>query len=272
MAQNDLSKVQQILAESEVPVEAHSNPSDGSITYTRKDSQAGLTDAEKQEISMIESSTDAEERKMYIMKEKFPEDYLEFETGDSVKDKAMEDIALVVKMTTPSYLNSLSQEELNDLCDKYVEFAENHTFDHAKGSMLIYTKDQLDSMTDAQIEEAYAYQAECVNTFNSLVEQQYIDFNNMKGSDKNGPEAADEADNNKGESAWSKLKNNVTAMATAVSNWFKSTAVGEWVMDKYEDIFGKDEESRDRGATVDADLGPVYNNETTMSENDMGYE
>ena len=272
MAQNDLSKVQKILAESEVPVEAHSNPFNGSITYTRKDSQAGLTDAEKQEISMIKSSSDAEKRKMYIMKGKIPEDYLEFETGDATKDKAMADIALVVKMTTPEYLNSLSQEELNALCNEYVEFAENHTVGPVKGSMLIYTKDQLDLMTEAQIEEAYAYQDECINTFNGLVEQQCIDFNKMKESDKNGPEAPSKTDNDKDESAWSKLKNNVTSMATAVSNWFKSTAVGEWVIDKYEDIFGKDEESHDRGATVDADLGTVYNNETTMSKDDVSYE
>lgn len=44
------------------------------------------------------------------------------------------------------------------------------------------------------------------------------------------------------ESAWENLKDSIGDMFTAAGVWFKSTSVGEWVFDKYENIFGDKED------------------------------
>lgn len=59
---------------------------------------------------------------------------------------------------------------------------------------------------------------------------------------------------NENTSTWSKIKENVSTTFSAVSNWFAQTSVGEWIIDKYNDIFDKDDkESGKNGKTNESE-------------------
>lgn len=177
------------------------------------------------------------------------------------KQEVFDELSMLERANDPGYLNSLSEDEFNDFCNEYVTYK----FTHQSG-VYGYTDEELSGMSEEEISLIKAENMVYVNEFNELIghdgiepsaDQQHGDSSQdspqqespseepQQTSPADGEPASNGTDDSKDNgvsSTWNKLKENVSVAFTAIGNWFASTEVGEWVIDKYNDIFNKDKE------------------------------
>lgn len=260
----------------------------GNLRFVREDTMAGLNDKERAAFSGVQSSLAAGEKyKQYILKNRYPDNYLQFNAyelnaeqkaiydsyarqngtaaeqyrrgvmttnskSEPDKQRIFDEMAFIAKANDPGYLNSLTNEEFQVFSVKYVEYRCSH-IDGVYG----YTADELSQMNESQRAKVQMLNQQYSEEFTNRaqLEKDAIEVR-MEGitvanveSNQNG-----NSRESNGLSTWGKLKQNVTLAFSAVGNWIASTPVGEWVIDKYNDIFNKeDEQEVQESAETDED-------------------
>ena len=225
-------------------------------TFYRLDATAGLTaDEIKQYNELDKHSTEAARNyKLAQLDKRYGDDYLNVTADDPAQQPRFDDIALIHKINNQGYLNSLSDSEFQDIANEYVEYMNSHSLAIEQGA-IGYDDITWEKMSDSEKEKAIATSQECVNEYvrkcavsfpEHLEELGIVSSVLPEPPDNVTPNAdvqpsTDSAENDQpsaeeSESTWSKIAAGIGGAFKSAADWFASTSVGSFIIDKFENV------------------------------------
>lgn len=225
-------------------------------TFTKNiDINAGLSEAEKKEIAAIKDSKGQEIRRENMLADKYKDNYLDLKAEDPAMQEAFSQISTLEKMKDPGYLNTLSDEEFDELATD--AFAMANVPPTSEGVYGV-SADDWEAANDAQrakyreqsasIKEAWTKELESHEQMNDLhtkqndlalskedkesLQNEYADMVSKNADTVSSEQSKEE----QSESPWSNLKERFSRCFETAKEYFQSTAVGKWVTEKVGDI------------------------------------
>lgn len=240
---------------------------DGKISKVNVSVYDGLTKKEENTASHIQDSGSQSEYIDIRMAERYTDDYLDLTADDPSMQKGFDQISLLEKMNDPGYINSLSDEEFQKQAKQATVMfntppmsegvfgVDSETWASADEETRNQYRENSELIRDAwdkKLDELPVMKEIHNNKDFDLTDDQKQSLMNEYSvlaldEKENSPSIVQQAQAAVSGFSWSNFKDKVKDCFGAAKEWFESTAVGAWTMekidvakDKFREILGVD--------------------------------